>query len=147
MNPYAEQILGSISGFEDPEPLSAGEYALKKQYRKMQKRQKKKKKKAEKKMKKMDKQLRQVMEAYSSMEFELREMSKRAKGKKHKHKHKKKKQQIQALDLQRQQQLLAQEVLANVLLKILGSATVSVNYPPSHSQSAIALPSPRDDKK
>lgn len=145
MNPYAEQILGSISGSEDLEPLSAGEYALKKQYRKVQKRQKKKKKKAKKKMKKMDRQLRQVMEAYSSMESELREMSKRAKGKKHKHK--KKKQQMQALDLQRQQQLLAQEVLANVLLKILGSATVSVNYPPSHSQSAIALPSPRDDKK
>lgn len=148
MGTYADQILGSDSGSEGSDLFFAHMNAIEKQVRKGKKRAKRKDKK---KLRKLEKQLRvleQEQERVTELEKKLRKLKKRKKDKRGKGRNKKKlKEQIEVLDQAYQQQKLwVQEVLANIFLKILGSANLPVNWLPSQSQTVLELPAPRDKK-
>ena len=148
MNDYVGQVLGPISGSGSSDLRSDQREAVEKMIRKMGKSGKNKKgKRTKRKLKKLEEQL-QVLAANHQRLLELE--NERHK-KKHKRKGKGKKgrknqaKQLKALEPQCQQQCL-QDAALNLFLKLLGSATVSVNWLPPQSQPVIELPPPRGQK-
>lgn len=148
MGEYLNQTLGPDFGSWGSDLLfDQGE--VEKLIRKMEKG-----KKGKKRLKKLQRKLlalEQEHQQFKEMEKKLHrlEKSNKKKGGKNKKIESKRelKKQIRILEQARQQQqLFSQEVLANVCLKLLGSAAVSVNWPLPQGQPVIELPPPRGEK-
>ena len=147
MSSYADQVLGPDFGSGGSDLRSDQREAIEKMIRKMGKSGKKKKGKAvKKKLKRLEEQL-QVLAAdhqrLVKLETKLHKKKKGNKGKAQKHHSK----QLRVLELQcQQQQQWLQDATLNLFLKLLGSATVSVNWLPPQAQPVIELPPPRGQK-
>lgn len=147
MGSYSDQVLGSDLGAGASDLLSDQREAVEKMIRKMGKSGKKKKgKRTQKKLKRLEAQLQVLATDYQR----LLELENERHKKKHKRKGKGKKgrknqaKQLKALEPQcQQQQQCLQDVALNLFLKLLGSATVSVNWLPPQSQPVIELPAPK----
>lgn len=145
MSSYANKILGSDFGSWGS--FDQGE--VEKLIRKMEKGKKHKGKNELKKMQKKLQALEQEHQQFKNLEKKLRRLEKKKGGKSKKAESKKQlRKQIRILEQahQQQQQLFSQEVLANVCLKLLSSAAVSVNWPLPQGQPVIELPPPRGQK-
>lgn len=151
MSEYLDQVLGSDFGSWGSDQLFDQE-EVKKLIRKLEKSGKKgKKRKGKKELKKLQRKLlalEQEHQQFKEMEKKLHRLEKKKGGKSKKVESKKQlKKQIRILEQARQQQqLFSQEVLANVCLKLLGSAAISVNWPLPQGQPVIELPPPRGQK-
>ena len=154
MSEYLDQVLGSDFGSWGSDQLFDQE-EVKKLIRKIETGGKRgKKRKGKKRLKKLQRKLlalEQEHQQFKEMEKKLHRLEKsnekkRGKNKKIESKRELKK-QIRILEQARQQQqLFSQEVLANVCLKLLGSAAISVNWPLPQGQPVIELPPPRGEK-
>ena len=146
MDTYANKILGPDLGSGASDLLSDQWEAVEKMIRKLEKSGKKKKRnRTPKKVKRLEEQL-QILATDHQRLVELAKKEKKGKRKKGKRK-KNLKRQLRTMDRERQQQdQRLQDAMTVAFLKILSSATVSVNWLPSQAQSVIELPPPRGQK-
>lgn len=146
MSNYSDQIIGPDLGSGASDLRSDQREAIEKMIRKMEKSGKKKKgNRTKKKLKRLEKQLQVLAEDYQQL-VELAKKEKKGKRKKGKRK-KNLKRQLRTMDRERQQQdQRLQDAMTVAFLKILSSATVSVNWLPPQSQPVIELPPPRGQK-
>lgn len=142
MGSYCEQVLGPDFGSWGS--FDQGE--VEKLIRKMEKGGKKgKKRKDRRKLKRLEEEL-QALAADHQRLVELAKKEKKGKRKKGKRK-KNLERQLRTMDRERQQQdQRLQDAMTVAFLKILSSATVSVNWLPPQAQPVIELPPPRGQK-
>ena len=147
MRKYLDQVLGPELSSGGSDKFSDQWEAVEKMIRKLEKSGKKKKKRnrTQKKVKRLEEQL-QILATDHQRLVELAKKGKKGKRKKGKRK-KNLKRQLRTMDRERQQQdQRLQDAMTIAFLKILSSATVSVNWLPPQAQPVIELPPPRGQK-